>query len=404
MKLHVIVVLAATFFVLDIAPTPPELDNVADAVAQSRRKGGGRSAKKSSNVNRKGSARSGSTSRRSQPSTSNRSGRGNRAGGGNRAGVGNRPGQGNRATPGGRNSAGRRTVSRRSRPGTHRRGRTRRVHRSVRWRRGPWRVHRFWHPGRWYGGFWPGRFIIRTVAFVAIANSSTTHVHGSVTYYHYNPWYRPVLYDGEEGHLLTAAPVGWQTDVLPDGAEDVTVDGTTYFYHEAAFYQPAQGGGYQVVKSPVGAEVSSIPEDAEAHDEGDLTLYQFDQAFFTRDTNDSGRTIYRVEPPPPEEELDQIPSGSPSFVADSETYYYVNFALYVEFEENGNTGYINGEPDVGAQAGALPEGATEIEHDGVTYHQFDMVFFEEVADDSGGTFYEVVDAPGESGTVEVQTG
>jgi hypothetical protein len=242
------------------------------------------------------------------------------------------------------------------------------------------------------------------VAFVAIANSSTTHVHGSVTYYHYNPWYRPVLYDGEEGHLLTAAPVGWQTDVLPDGAEDVTVDGTTYFYHEAAFYQPTQGGGYQVVKSPVGAEVSSIPEDAEAHNEGDLTLYQFDQSFFTRDTNDSGRTFYRVEPPPPEEELDEIPTGSPSFVADSETYYYVNFALYVEFEENGNTGYINGEPDVGAQAGALPEGATEIEYEGVTYHQFDMVFFEEVADDSGGTFYEVVDAPGESDTVEIQTG
>ena len=201
----------------------------------------------------------------------------------------------------------------------------------------------------------------------------------------------------DEAYVITAAVPGLS-------AEDVTVDGTTYFYHEAAFYLPAQGGGYQVVKSPVGAEVSSIPEDAEAHNEGDLTLYQFDQSFFTRDTNDSGRTIYRVEPPPPEEELDEIPTGSPSFVADSETYYYVNFALYVEFEENGNTGYINGEPDVGAQAGALPEGATEIEHEGVTYHQFDMVFFEEVADNSGGTFYEVVDAPGESDTVEVQTG
>jgi len=243
-------------------------------------------------------------------------------------------------------------------------------------------------------GFWPGRFIIRTTAFIVIANSSTTHVHGGVSYYHYNPWYRPVLYDGEEGHVLTTAPVGYQTEDLPEGTEQLTVDGATFQYAEGAFYQP-QGGGYVVVEAPVGAEVSSIPEEAEAHDEGELTLYQFDGIFFTQDTNDAGRTIYRVEPLPPEETLDAIPAGSPSFVADSETYYYVNSNLYVEFEEDGETGFVNGEPEPGSEVDALPEGTETIEEDGVTYHQFDMVFFKQVEDGSGGMFYQVVDAPGE---------
>jgi len=226
-------------------------------------------------------------------------------------------------------------------------------------------------------------------------------VYGSATYYHYNPWYRPVLHGGEGGYVLTTAPVGWQTNQIPAGAEQVTVNSTSYQYHEGAFYRPGQGGGYVVVEPPVGAEVSSIPADAQTHAEGDLFLYQFDKILFSRDTNDAGRTIYRVEPLPPEEELTAIPAGSPSFVADAETYYYVNYSLYVEFEQNGRTGYVNGEPEVGAQVESLPAGATAIEDGGVTYYQFDMVFFEEVEDESGGTLYQVVDAPGEA-AVELQ--
>ena len=73
----------------------------------------------------------------------------------------------------------------------------------------------------------------------------------------------------------------------------------------------------------------------------------------------------------------------------------VNFAFYVEFEENGQTGYVNGEPELGAQVDNLPAEATAIEDGGVTYYQFDSVFFEQVEDSNGGTFYEVVGSPGE---------
>jgi hypothetical protein len=241
---------------------------------------------------------------------------------------------------------------------------------------------------------------------VAIANSSstTTYVVKSTTYYHYNPWYRRALYEGDEVYVLMAAPVGWETDSLPAGSEPIEHQGSTYYYHEAAFYQDAPGGGYIVVTPPVGAEVSSIPEEAKAPNEEEPDLYQFDNTFFTKDTNDEGKTIYRVEPQPPEEELTEIPADALTFVADGETYYYVNFNLYVAFEEDGKTGYINGEPEIGAQVDALPEGVTTIEENGQTYYQFDMVFFEEVEDEDGILFYEVVGSPDGSESVELESG
>ncbi len=226
-------------------------------------------------------------------------------------------------------------------------------------------------------------------------------VHSS-TYYHYSPWYRKVLFEGEEGYVLTSAPVDWETDTLQDGAETIEFEGTTYYYADWSFFKEASGGGYVVVEPPVGAEVSAISEEAVAHDEGDVPLYQFDKLFFSKTTNDEGREVYRVEAVPPEEEIAEIPSGSISFVADGETFYYVNFNLYVEFEENGQTGYVNGEPEIGAQLDELPEGTTTVEEDGRTYYQFDMVFFEEVEDESGDPFYEVIDSPDGSDVVELE--
>jgi hypothetical protein len=234
---------------------------------------------------------------------------------------------------------------------------------------------------------------ITVAAFSAMASTSTTHHYHSVTYYHYNPWYKKVLYDGEEGYILTTPPVGHQVDELPDGAETVVVGEETYYYAEWGFWQVESGGGYIVVEAPVGAEVSSLPEEAQREEEGDIVVFQFDELYFTQDTNDAGQTIYRIEPQPPDEEIESVPAGSPSFVADGETYYYVNFNFYVEYEENGVTGYTNGEPEVGAQVETLPDEVTTVEEEGVTYYQFDSVFFEEVEGESGGTFYEVTGSP-----------
>ena len=71
----------------------------------------------------------------------------------------------------------------------------------------------------------------------------------------------------------------------------------------------------------------------------------------------------------------------------------MDYNFYVEYEENGRTGYVNGEPEIGAQVDRLPDGVTTLEEDGVTYYQFDSVFFEQVEDDDGSTFYQVVGSP-----------
>lgn len=260
----------------------------------------------------------------------------------------------------------------------------------------------------WYRRRWVSFVFISSVMFAAMASQSTTHIHNSVTYVHVNPWYRKVLYDGEEGYILTSTPVGHEVDTLPEGAETITVDtmdGATYYYAEWAFWQPAPGGGYVVVTPPVGAEVSSVPTDATREAEGDVVVYQFDELYFTEDRNDAGKVIYRVEPQPPQEELEAIPAGVPSFEADAETYYYVNYNFYVEFEENGKTGYVVGEPELGAQVDSLfsvSDVVTTVEEGGVTYYQFDTVFFQEVEDPNGRVFYEVVGSP-DGGDMEVES-
>ena len=80
-----------------------------------------------------------------------------------------------------------------------------------------------------------------------------------------------------------------------------------------------------------------------------------------------------------------------SFEADGETYYYVDRSWYVAFDEDGKKGYTNGEPDIDAQVDVLPEGVTDLEVDGVTYKQFDSIYFEQVEGEDGTTFYQVVD-------------
>jgi hypothetical protein len=307
------------------------------------------------------------------------------------------PQKSKKGSSGGRSSSGRRTSKRRSgrssRHGSY--NRRRRSSRSRRHRRGRWRHHRCWHHRRWYRGLWIGLVFITVALFATIAASSTAYTYGNVSYYHYNPWYRKVLHDGEEGYALSGAPVGHRSDSLPDDAEKVDVDGKTYFYADWSFWQKTSDGGYVVVDAPIGAEVSTIPEEAAKNTEGDVVLYQFDQLFLTEDKNSSGKKIYRVEPQPAEEEINSIPKGSPSFEADGETYHYVDYNFYVAYDENGQRGYVVGDPEIGAQVNKLPDGVTEVEEGGQKYFQFDSVFFEEVETEEGDVFFEVVGTPGE---------
>ena len=85
-----------------------------------------------------------------------------------------------------------------------------------------------------------------------------------------------------------------------------------------------------------------------------------------------------------------------TFVADEETFYYVERGLYVAAEGGG---YVMSEPPLGSTAAELPDGATVINEEGELYFQFDTVFFKPV--DSGEeTAYEVIPSPDGSEVLE----
>ena len=142
-----------------------------------------------------------------------------------------------------------------------------------------------------------------------------TIVVGRSTFIRIYPWYRTVLYEGDEGYVLMSAPVGHEIDVLPEGAEKIEVEGQTYSYAEWSSYQEREGGGY------------------------------------------------------------------------------------VEYEENGQTGFVNGDQEIGAAIDQLPPGAIEIADN---LYQFDMAFFEQVEDENGTSFYDVVDNPDGEEVIELE--
>ena len=128
-----------------------------------------------------------------------------------------------------------------------------------------------------------------------------------------------------------------------------------------------------------------MPENVAEHEEGDVTVYQYDKTFYTQETNEGGNRVYEVQPRPAEEELDDMPDHAVSFVVGGETYFYVDRGLYVAAEGGG---YVMSEPELGGIAPQLPDGATVINEGDDTYFQLDTVFFKETEDG-----YEVIPAP-----------
>jgi len=224
-------------------------------------------------------------------------------------------------------------------------------------------------------------------------------VYDTTYYYNDGVWYTRAIQEGETVYVMVSAPSGLELESLPGDSEAVDVAGETYYLSDNTFYQRIQRDGkdlYVVVDAPAGAQVSSIPDDVVEHDEGGEAVYQYDETFYASETDESGKKVYEVQPKPPEEEIDEIPEGTVTFVADEETYYYVTHGFYVGADGGG---YVMSEPPLGSVSEELPDGATVINEGGEVYFQFDTVFFKSV--ESGAeTVYEVIPSPDGSEVVE----
>jgi len=224
-------------------------------------------------------------------------------------------------------------------------------------------------------------------------------VHHTTYYYNAGVWYTRAVQEGETVYVIVSAPAGLEVESLQGDPEIIEVHGQTYYLVDHTFYQKLQRDGkdlYVVVDAPAGAQVSSVPATVVEHEEDGVKMLQYDQTFYTSTTNDSGTQAYEIQPVPAEEEIDEIPQGTVTFVADDETYYYVTRALYVAAEGGG---YVMSEPRLGSVAAKLPDGATVINKGDQTHSQFDTVFFKPIGSGTDTT-YEIVVSPDGSEIIE----
>ena len=68
-------------------------------------------------------------------------------------------------------------------------------------------------------------------------------------YYHSHHWYYPYYYSGQVYYEEVYPPAGAWVDELPDGAEEVTIDGIEYILWDGVYYREVEGR-YKVVEPP----------------------------------------------------------------------------------------------------------------------------------------------------------
>lgn len=109
-------------------------------------------------------------------------------------------------------------------------------------------------------------------------------------------WLSRTYLDGEFGYAVVGAPEGYVAYDLDGDCEPVTVGSQQYCYLDGVFYITVVRGTArpsQVVKAPIGAVVSSVPENVLEVAHGGVAYLQFDTTFFQADGS-AGPTKFRV--------------------------------------------------------------------------------------------------------------
>ena len=134
----------------------------------------------------------------------------------------------------------------------------------------------FWHPYRpfFWGPMWhPWGFFIATMATTAIIVSVQSQQ------YHYDQGVYYVAADGG-GYTVVKAPIGATVETLPKETEIVQVDETTNNYYYGGAYYEKSDLGYTVVPATAGTIVPHLPEGGEEVKIGDQTYVQFGDTYY----------------------------------------------------------------------------------------------------------------------------
>ena len=80
--------------------------------------------------------------------------------------------------------------------------------------------------------------------------------------------------------------------------------------------------------------------------------------------------------------------GTSVIVIDGDEYFLSKGTFYIKVRREGKDVYVVIDPPTGAEVPSLPEGVRELEVAGMTYYQFDRIFYRKL-----GGVYVVVDPP-----------
>lgn len=191
------------------------------------------------------------------------------------------------------------------------------------------------------------------------------HYHGYLpgnTYYHYNRGYYGTYYRPRLGFTVGVLPYGYYPFYWGD---------YEYFYSDGLFYQ-YDNDEYTVVEPPVGAEVTTLPSDAQSIVINGQQYYEENGVYYKPVTKDDGTLVYEVAGKDGELNTD---------------------------DDSGNGDYsMPPAPQMGDVVQQLPQGSRRLNINGqVMYMSPDGIYYQAFIDQDGNTDYKIVGLPDDQG-------
>jgi hypothetical protein len=172
-------------------------------------------------------------------------------------------------------------------------------------------------------------------------------------YYHYNHGYYNTYYTPRLGFAIGFLPYGYYSFYFDDAP---------YFYSDGLFYS-YDNNEYTVVEPPVGAEVNSLPSNAQSIMINGQQYYEANGVYYIPITKDDGSVSYQV-------------AGKDG-----------------ELNTNGDNGQQQA-PQVGDMVTSLPPNCRKISINNEKYYVSpDGYYYQEARDQNNNTVYKVVGTP-----------
>ena len=149
----------------------------------------------------------------------------------------------------------------------------------------------YYHPYRpfYWGPVWhPWGYFITTMATTAIIVSIANDSSNDEYHYDNGTYYLKT----EDGFVAVQAPVGAEVPSIPQEAQEVQVNETNNYYYGGAFYEK-NADGYIVVPATAGTIVPGLPEGGDEVKIGDVTYVQFGDTYYQPIQVD-GKDMYEI--------------------------------------------------------------------------------------------------------------